>query len=311
MDSPNTIRTEPPRFPPPAATDRSGPAPTRYALHITLLAATAVTTCVSGAWFWIESFRDVGDLAADPSLVLAGMPYAIWLLVILGAHEMGHYLACRRYGIPATLPFFIPGIPPFGTFGAVIRIRGIVPDRRALFDVAAAGPLAGFLVGLPILIVGLHQSLPMTAVPAAGETWMGQPLLSGLLAPLIFPAMESFRPSPLYGAAWVGMLVTSMNLFPVGQLDGGHAAYAVSARLHRVLAQLTLVLLFALVVFQALVLRTIPAYALWLVILLFMRDRHPRLADESVPLDRGRKAIALLLAAIFVATFTPLPFLFF
>jgi membrane-associated protease RseP (regulator of RpoE activity) len=281
----------------------------RLWIHVVLLAGTALTATVFGSWFWTESFDEFGELWQRPDLALEGLPYAFWLLAILGAHEMGHYLACRRYGIQATLPYFLPGLPPLGTFGAVIRIRSVIPDRRALFDIAAAGPIAGFAVGLPVLLVGLSRAIPVSTPPEEGEMLVGAPLVSTLLSPFLLPEGEVFRPGALYGAAWVGMLVTSMNLFPVGQLDGGHAAYAISPRLHRALARLTLLFLFVLVISQVLFLRTIPAYTLWFAVLLFMRDRHPRLADEVRPLGGGRKAIAILLALIFLATFIPIPIL--
>jgi len=304
-------------YPPRPATDPrpSFPGPYRAPrerrvwIHVLLLAATAVTATVFGAWFWTESFEEFGELWQRPGLALEGLPYAFWLLAILGAHEMGHYVACRRYGIRATLPYFIPGLPPIGTFGAVIRIRSAIPDRRALFDIAAAGPIAGFAVGLPVLLVGLTRAVPVATPPSEGELFVGAPLLSTLLSPFLLPEGDVFRPGGLYGAAWVGMLVTSMNLFPVGQLDGGHAAYAISSRLHGVLARLTLVALFVLVISQVLFLRTVPAYTLWLIVLLFMRDRHPRLVDETTPLGPGRKAVAVLLALIFIATFIPIPIL--
>ena len=290
-----------------ASVPRAEPKKSRRFIHLLLLLATAATASVSGAWFWMESFEGLSDLWRQPSLALAGWPYALALLAILGAHEMGHYFACRKYRIPATLPFFLPGLPPFGTFGAVIRIRAPLPDRVALFDVAAAGPIAGFAVALPIMVIGLLQAVPMTSLPSAGEVQLGSPLVSSLLEALLFPVGVTIRPGALYGAGWVGMLVTSMNLFPVGQLDGGHAAYAVSRRFHRVLARATIAGVFALVVWQAIVLNTIPAYALWLVVLFFMRDRHPRLTDETIPLGAGRKVIAMLLALLFLATFIPIP----
>lgn len=278
-------------------------------LHVLLFALTALTTTIVGS-----SFSEIGsleDIAKRPWLLLLGWPYALCLLLILGSHEMGHYLACRYYGIPATLPFFIPGLPfpafpPFGTFGAVIRIRGVIPNRKALFDVAAAGPLAGFAVALPILVAGLLQAEPIHGPVEAHGEFLGSPLLSSLLERLLYGDAE-LRVGALYCAGWVGMLVTSLNLFPVGQLDGGHAVYALSRHLHRRTSRWTIAGMLAFVLYQAITLSTAPAYAVWLVVLLFMRDRHPMLAEESIPLDRGRRLVALLLLLMFLATFIPIP----
>jgi len=246
-----------------------------------------------------EEVEGIGDLfRADPV-------YSFWVLLILGSHEMGHYLACRFYGIPATLPFFVPGVPPIGTFGAVIRIRGPIPHRRALFDVAAAGPLAGFAVALPVFVVGLLQARPVEA--PVGDQVLGQPVLSILLTGWLLPdgvaALEVGSP---FLAGWVGMLVTSLNLFPVGQLDGGHLMYAISRHSHRIASRVTLVALLCVVVVQIWMF-LVPAYLVWFLILLWMRDRHPRLADESEPLGGGRLALAWVLLLIFVASFIPMP----
>jgi membrane-associated protease RseP (regulator of RpoE activity) len=230
-------------------------------------------------------------------------------VAILGAHETGHYLACRHYRIPATLPFFLPGIPPLGSFGAVIRIRGVIPNRRALFDVAAAGPIAGFLVALPVLVAGILRAEPYAPLPGEiGEPWgLGQPLVLALLGPLL-PDGDAVRVNSLIVAGWVGMLVTSLNLCPVGQLDGGHAAYALSRRLHRFTARVAMVGLAMLVVVQVVALRQVPAYLLWLAVLFWMRDRHPRLLSEHEPLGTGRRVIALVLLLIFLMSFIPVPF---
>lgn len=290
------------------------PAPRiRWRLHAGLLAATFVTATMAGSWFWKGSLVWDGTWATalenlSPSRLVPGIPYALLLLAILGAHEMGHYIACRRYRVPATLPFFIPGIPmPIGTFGAVIRIRGQIPDRAALFDIAAAGPIAGFLVALPILIYGVATATVVPAGAFDGGLTLGPPLLSWLLERALYGG-ANLQVGSAYGAAWVGMLVTSMNLFPVGQLDGGHAVFALSSRAHRVLSWCTIAALAVLVAFQSLVMGMLSAYTLWLVALLLLRDRHPRLADETAPLGRRRAAVAVLLAIVFLLSTIPLPF---
>ncbi len=236
----------------------------------------------------------------------AGVPYAFWVLAILGAHEMGHFVACRWYRIPVTLPFFLPGPPPLGTFGAVLRIRGLIPHRRALFDVAAAGPLAGLAVALPVLIVGLWTATPQTAAPESAGLVLGAPLAWDVLARL-WPHQAPPEANALIVAGWVGALFTSLNLFPVGQLDGGHVAFAISRRLHRWLAFGTLGGLLVLVLYQAVVEREVPAYGVWILILAWMRDRHPPVIDPFVPLGRGRTLLAVLLFVVWLACFIPLP----
>lgn len=284
----------------------------RLAVHALLLAATCATLLVTGA-MWEGAFDRLNSLAEIPIDVVLhpfslarGLPFALSVLAILASHEMGHYLACRHYGIAATLPFFIPGVPPFGTFGAVIRIRGLIPNRKALFDVAAAGPLAGFAVSVPVLIWGVLRATPLPEAPAEGGLYFGSSLLSLAIGRFFFGGAD-LGVGSVYIAGWFGMLVTSMNLFPVGQLDGGHAMYALSRRIHAILARGTLVAAIALVVVQTLLYRRISAYTLWCVVLLLMRDRHPRLGDEITPLDPARRLGVVALVVVFVLTFIPLP----
>jgi membrane-associated protease RseP (regulator of RpoE activity) len=283
----------------------------RLWLHIGLLIATFLTATLAGSWIWEGTFDLDASWSAlvDVSRLAQGVPYAALLLLILGAHEMGHYLACRFYRVPATLPFFIPGPPMLiGTLGAVIRIRGAIPSRKALFDIAAAGPIAGFVVALPLLIVGVARAteLPVTKEPHGLA--LGPPLVSWLFEHLMH-GNAPLQVGSVYGAAWVGLLVTSMNLFPVGQLDGGHALFSISPKAHRIASFATIGVLAILVVAQSFVQKSPSAYSLWLLILLGLRDRHPRLIDESEPLGRGRLALAVALAVIFVLTFIPTPIL--
>ncbi len=280
-----------------------------------LALATFLTLAFAGGLFWEAVEPDAQSLAEllSPgvlwSFVTGGLRYAVWVFLILGVHEMGHYLACRYYGIPATLPFFIPGIPPVGSFGAVIRIRGPIPHRRALFDIAAAGPIAGFLVALPTLIVGVMQAEPFVPDPggdSSGTLLLGEPVALALASRLLSVEAD-LTVNSLIGAGWVGLLVTSLNLFPVGQLDGGHAAYALSRQLHRRLTRITLVLLLGVVLLQVVMYSQFPPYLIWFAILLWMRDRHPLLLDESTPLGPGRKIVALALVVIFALSFTLMP----
>jgi membrane-associated protease RseP (regulator of RpoE activity) len=278
-------------------------------LHLPLLVISLFTLAFAGGAFWEGMLTAWSDLLSGTRLLkmlAAGLPYAFCVFLILGAHEMGHYLACRYYRIPATLPFFIPGPPPLGSFGAIIRIRGLIPHRKALFDIAAAGPIAGFTIALPLLLAGVITAEPFSP----GEQFqsgLGPPALLFFIGPLLNSG-EAFQANSLFGAGWVGMLVTSLNLFPVGQLDGGHAAYALSRRLHRLSTRTALIALIVLMSAQGLLLAQFPSYFLWFLILLWMRDRHPRLLDESGQLGPGRKLIALLLLLIFLLSFIPVPF---
>jgi membrane-associated protease RseP (regulator of RpoE activity) len=277
-----------------------------------LLVLTAASLAVAGGFFWegagaeLRSAWELFDPRFLARCAARGWPYAAWVIAILGSHEMGHWLACRYYGIPATLPFFLPGPPPIGSFGAVIRIRGAIPHRRALFDVAAAGPIAGFVVAIPVLAVGLHRARPVAdaAVEAGGQ--LGSPLLLEAIHRVLVD-QPNLEVNGWIGAGWVGLLVTSLNLFPVGQLDGGHAAYALSRRLHRAVSRATLVAFAGLLLAQAWLYRQLPAYFVWFAILAWMRDRHPALVDESEPLSVGRKIVAVVLLAIFVLSFMPVP----
>lgn len=291
------------------------PPPERVRLRVFLFLLTALTTWLAGGWGWNGALFAwvLGAIPfstlIDPGLARDGLVYGPTILAILLAHEMGHYLACRKHGIPATLPMFIPSIPPVGTFGAVIRIRGAIPNRRALLDVAAAGPIAGFLVALPVIFLGIRDATVVSGPPPHGAWLFGDPLLTQGLARLLHGGAD-LSVGPLYWAGWVGMLVTSMNLFPVGQLDAGHAVYAISPRLHRVISWGTLAVLAVLVPWQAWETGGFPSYAVWLAILLFLRDRHPRLIDETDRLGPGRLAVAGALVLVFALTFMPIPIRF-
>ena len=294
---------ETPPLPPPPPP----PAPRRR-IHLILLAATFVTLTMAGAWFWADTgLTDWGWEMLSPRVLVQGLPYALLVLLILGAHELGHYFACRFYGVHATLPFFIPGLPmPIGTFGAVIRIRSQIPSRRALFDIAAAGPIAGFAIALPVLAIGVAFARPMPTTAEPHGMFLGPPLVSWLLE-RVFHGDANLQVGPIYGAAWVGMLVTSLNLLPVGQLDGGHALFAVSPSLHRVVSWVTIAAFAAFIAFEGVFAHTFSSYGLWLIILLILRGRHPRLTDEVTPLDGRRAALTWGLALMLALTFIPVP----
>ena len=248
---------------------------------------------------------------AHPHFIAEGLKFAGALLSILLAHESGHYVACRRYGVDATLPFFIPMPPPFmaGTLGAFIKIKSPIPSRRALFDIGVAGPLAGFLVILPVACAALLTATPAPPLPEEGVIIFNDPLLLRLLAgPLGVNDLAGIAPNPFYLAAWIGLLVTSLNLLPVGQLDGGHAVYSVfGPRAHRHAGRAAFLLMVALAPLGWL-LHGVPSgflYALLLFVLL--RLPHPRPLDDADALGAARLGVALLTLLVFALCFIPFP----
>ena len=269
-------------------------------VNLVCLLLTVVTTLIAGALMTLEDFdwRTARDIALDPSYWGLGIPYSMCLILILGAHEMGHYIACRFYGINASLPFLLPGPPFLGTFGAVIRIRAPLTDRRALFDVGVAGPIAGFVTALPVLFYGLSQSSMTRLPPRAGDIGLPSCLLLDLLYPLFFPGMgpgESVRLHPTFVAAWVGLLATGLNLLPLGQLDGGHMLYAISRRAHRAVSRFGALLLIALG----------AIFGGWHLLIFgivfgIIGPDHPPPLDETGPPGPGRMVVALIGLAIFV-----------
>lgn len=236
---------------------------------------------------------------------VGGASYSIAVMSILLAHELGHYFMSRSYGIPSTLPFFIPfPFSPFGTFGAIIKMKGIVINKKALFDIGAAGPLSGFVVAVPCAFIGMQLS----TVGAAGVTGeylrLGDPLLFRLLEWMIVrpqPGQEVLL-HPIAYAGWVGLFVTALNLLPVGQLDGGHIIYAVFGDKSRWAYGFSIAALVALAVFYN------PGWLTLILLLLFFGMRHPRPFDEATPIDAKRKVVALLMLLVFILSFTPTPF---
>jgi len=251
---------------------------------------------------------------------LRGPVYSACVLAILGAHEMGHYLACRYYRIDASRPHFLPAPDVLlsiltqgytwifvitGTFGAFIRIRQPIASKRQLFDVGIAGPIAGFLVAIPILLFGVGYS-PRVAIEP-GSYWLGEPLLMKLAIWLVhgpLPAGQTIATHPMAFAAWFGLLATSLNLFPIGQLDGGHISYAVLGRRSTFV---TLASVAILVVLTFVSLSWLLWAALTVSMLLAFGPAHPRTIDEDVPLDPTRMWLAGFAFVMFVLSFTPVP----
>lgn len=248
---------------------------------------------------------------AHPHFIVEGLKFAGALLSILLAHESGHYVACRLYGVDATLPYFIPMPPPFmaGTFGAFIKIRSPIPSRRALFDIGVAGPLAGFAVIVPVACAALLTATPAPPLPAEGVIIFNDPLLLRLLAaPLRVQNLAGMAPNPFYFAAWIGLLVTSLNLLPVGQLDGGHAVYSVlGRRVHWYAGRVAFLSMLALAPLGWLW-HGVPSGALYVILLFVMlRMPHPQPLDDRDHLGAARQLVALLTLLVFALSFLPFP----
>jgi membrane-associated protease RseP (regulator of RpoE activity) len=281
--------------------------------HALLFALTLATTTLTGAYHYasfLDDFRNSPGLPMPfADLLLRGFWYSATVIGILGCHELGHYFACRYYDVDASLPFFLPLPPPFptGTLGAVIRIREAFPSKRALFDIGIAGPIAGFVVMVPALFIGVAMS-HLVALPDTFVGYeLGEPPLFKLASWLIWGPMPegySLNLHPMAFAAWFGMLATALNLFPIGQLDGGHISYSVLG--HR-----SVYVTFAMVgVVATLAIFTsswVVFAVLTIAMLVLFGPRHPRVFDEHVPLDRTRLLLAGFAVVMFALCFTPAP----
>jgi membrane-associated protease RseP (regulator of RpoE activity) len=261
----------------------------------------------------VAYFHTIVDLIrvglAQPRLIAQGATFSVSLLAILFSHEMGHYLACRYYKVDATLPYFIPAPPLFlaGTFGAFIKIRSPIPSRRALFDIGLAGPLAGFVVALPLSAIGVLTMGPPIAAPEHA-IFFNDPLLFRLFAKLLgVPLDPNALPNPYYMAAWIGLLVTSLNLMPVGQLDGGHGTFAVfGARAHRIIARSAFLMMATLAVLGFWWHHSPSGFLYTVLLAIMMRVPHPAPAVME-PLGAKRIAIAILTLVVFILCFWPFP----
>jgi membrane-associated protease RseP (regulator of RpoE activity) len=304
---PNLVESEPPL---PVALSAPRKFQDRRWLHFTLFALTAASTTLIGAEHYAGYASDFGrrPVALSAILIAQGLWYSATILIILGAHELGHYLACRYYQVDASLPFFIP-MPAVltGTLGAFIRIREPIPTKRMLFDIGIAGPLAGFAFALPALFIGIAMS-PVVRVPENLRGFhLGEPLLFRAATWLTWgsiPDAYSVNLHPMAFAAWFGLLATALNLFPIGQLDGGHISYAVFGRRSTTITLASIGIAIGLTFFSM-------SWIVWTFLLvamtLAMGPRHPRTVDEDVPLDRTRLWMAVLALIVFVLCFTPNP----
>jgi membrane-associated protease RseP (regulator of RpoE activity) len=305
-------------------------------LHLVLFAATIVTTLTVGASMSPDAVQKVrsGAELTLADLARAGLPYCATLLSILLVHELAHFIAARRHRVDATLPYFLP-VPfePIGTLGAFIRIRSPIPSRRAVLDIGAAGPIAGFVVALPLLFWGFAISevkpvppLPEGAVlqsPFAmlvrliegrplqpmveGPIVMGDSVITWLAARLThgaLPPQHDLHVNSIAYAAWLGMFVTSLNLLPIGQLDGGHVLHGLFGRHADRISRYLSYALLALGIFASW-----TWLAWWLLIRFVLGTRHPP-ATSQVPLDSARRAVGIAALVVLALTFVPIPFRF-
>ncbi|MFT3742949.1 MAG: site-2 protease family protein [Pyrinomonadaceae bacterium] len=261
------------------------------------------------AFLLVDAVRALFTL---PGHLLYGLQFSLSLLFILICHEMGHYIACRIYRVDATLPFFIPTPPmigPAGTFGAFIKILSPMPSRRAVFDIGVAGPIAGFLALLPIAIIGVMTMQPATAEQLAQPSGLlfSDPLLMRLLGVIVGKDPALSVGNAFYYAAWVGLLVTALNLIPSGQLDGGHAVYAVfGEKVHYWTGRIAFPVMATLSILGLLIYGSPSGFLVAVILAIMMRVKHPRPFDET-PLDAKRKLIAFLTLLIFALCFVPFP----
>jgi membrane-associated protease RseP (regulator of RpoE activity) len=282
----------------------------RWSVHVGLLILTLLTTSAMGARL-ADNFAANRPLVAtdllavtqiftDPAALVRGLPFSLTLLTILLAHEMGHYVACLYYRIDASLPYFLPSPLLLGTFGAFIRIRSAIYSKRSLFDIGVAGPIAGFILVVPALAIGLAHSKMIPAIASHGDLLFGTPLLQRLLQMAIMPGVPAsdILLHPVARAAWIGALATALNLLPIGQLDGGHILYAFVGRWHARLSRVFAIGLLPLGYYW-------HGWIFWGVILFFL-TRHPRIYDET-PIGWARTKLGVLALVMLVLCFTLTP----
>ncbi len=269
-------------------------------INLLLFFATIFTTILAGALMaGVNPFT-------DPVQLTKGIPFSATLMLILGTHEFGHYYFARRYGVDATLPYFIPAPTFIGTFGAFIKIKSPIYRKDALLQIGAAGPIAGFLVAVPALVIGLVNS---TVVEMPSENIgliLGDSLLMKFFTMLLFPGLSENQTvllHPVAFAGWIGLLVTMLNLLPIGQLDGGHVAYAMLGRAYEKVAKIALLLLIPLSYFSV-------NWLIWgALILIMMRTlKHPPVYNIDEPLSKENRMIGYACLVIFILCFIPAPF---
>jgi membrane-associated protease RseP (regulator of RpoE activity) len=294
--------------------------PRRLWLHVLLLLLTFITTSVVGSGFAL-GFRENRPISLDdlirwgeffrhPAMMREGLSFSIPLIIVLLAHELGHYLACRYYRVDASMPYFMPAPVLIGTLGAFIRIRAPIYSRRKLFDIAVAGPLAGFSIILPVLAIGMAYSKVIPGIAERGDIIFGVPGVIRILELIVFPGAQAsdIYLHPIARAAWVGVLATALNLLPIGQLDGGHILYAFVGQKAKLASRILAVSLVALGWNRNPdgTLSYTYSWLIWALLLFLFAMRHPVIYDTS---DLGRRRRILGVAALLMLAlcFTRLP----
>ena len=274
----------------------------RVLLPTLLFILTVITTMASGALF--EGI----NIFSHPEQLLHGAPFSFSLLLILGTHELGHYLASRSHGVITTLPMFIPAppIPPMiGTFGAVIRIKSPITTKRELVDIGAAGPLVGFVFALIVSAIGLKYSTIVPLAYSEGSIGLGSSLIFKAITYLMLGPMPTGSDvvlHPVAFAGWIGFFITAMNLLPLGQLDGGHIVYAIIGPKHRIFSFIMVALLIGLGLWKW------PGWVVWAVLITIIGLRHPPVEDQHIPMDSRRRTTTATALLVFALTFIPTPF---
>jgi membrane-associated protease RseP (regulator of RpoE activity) len=268
-------------------------------LHLVLFILTIFSTLIVGA------MQTGTDLLKEPGKIYMGIPFSLTLMLILLSHELSHYFTSRRHGVKATLPYFIPAPTIIGTFGAFIRMKSPIVTRRALIDIGASGPVAGFIISLIAAVIGLYLSEFVPVSRTDGALNLGDSILFSFLSRIILgatPSGSDILLNPVAFAGWIGFFVTSINLIPVGQLDGGHIAYALIGEKHIHLSMSLILMMILLGLFSW------EGWFVWAALLLILGLRHPPVLYWEVPLDRRRRGIGWLSLVIFILTFIPVPF---
>jgi membrane-associated protease RseP (regulator of RpoE activity) len=287
------------RLHPASAGRRAAPPWRGWPLNLVLFLATLLTTLFVGA------LMEGAQPLSDPWALLQGVPFSASLLLILGFHELGHYLTARAYGVQVSLPYFVPlPLPPMGTMGAIIRMRSPIPNRKVLFDIGIAGPLLGLMLAVPVLVIGL--ALSPVKPPSGVVLQEGNSLAYLFLKWLVKgPIPEGFDVilHPMALAGWLGFFVTALNLMPLSQLDGGHIVYAVMGRGHRKIVWVFLGVLLALFLITRW-----QGWLVWVALAVGLGLRHPPPLDDLTPLDPPRRVLAIIALVLLVVLITPLPF---
>lgn len=271
-------------------------------LHVLLFVLTFITTLIAGA------ILSGVDPLKDTDKIYLGLPFSITLLLILLAHELSHYFMSRRHNVQVTLPYFIPAPSLIGTFGAIIKMRPPIYDRRALIDIGSAGPIGGFIVAVIATVIGLNYSEVRPLEETQGieaRLSLGGSILFELLTRVVLDIeIDDYNVilHPVAFAGWIGLLVTSLNLLPIGQLDGGHISYALFVEKHEGIARFTIpgLILLGILFWEG--------WLLWAVLMIVIGYKHPPVVYPMIELDERRRFIGWLALFIFIITFTPIPF---